>query len=354
MTLRRRLTRSPALRRGVRGAIDRLPVGRGTALRFARGVATAGSPSAAAARGVVIGGAPATFVVSPRPTPIGDDWPETPLVDDGAKTRRYRHPNGPPDGPFDIDLFEALNAEYRDRPVVPAPRGNDAASAAARARQRLRQVHDSIDLRGGRVLEFGCGAGYEVWTLSHHFGCEATGVDVVERRAWDTLADERTRYVLADVALDRPFAADAFDRIVSFSVFEHVVHPRATLTELHRILRPGGLMWLSANLHRGPMASHKYREVFFPWPHLLFGDDVFREFYRRNDLPPQGAAWVNRLSWTEYAAMFATIGFRLRSARFSEATFDEPFYRRFEGVLGRYPRLDLGLDFFHVVLEKVS
>ena len=154
------------------------------------------------------------------------------------------------------------------------------------------------------------------------------------------------------MALDRPFPAGHFDRIVSFSVFEHVVHPRATLVELHCILRPGGLMWLSANLHRGPMASHKYRDVFFPWPHLLFGDDVFREFHRRRGLPPQGAAWVNRLSWTEYAALFAEVGFRLRSARFSEAAFDEPFYKRFESVLARYPRRDLGLDFFHVVLEN--
>ncbi len=321
-------------------------------LRLARRAATLASGSPAGAGGLVGGDVPPTFVVSPRPAPIGDDWPDPPLIEDGAATRRYRHPNGPPDGPFDIDLFEALNAEYADRPVVPAPRGNDPASAATRARNRLRQVHDSIDLRGGRVLEFGCGAGYEVWTLSHHFGCEATGVDVVERRAWDSLADDRTRYVLADVALDRPFPAGHFDRIVSFSVFEHVVHPRATLAELQRILRPGGLMWLSANLHRGPMASHKYRDVFFPWPHLLFGDDVFGEFYRRRGLPPQGAAWVNRLGWTEYAALFAEAGFRLRSARFSEAAFDEPFYKRFESVLARYPRRDLGLDFFHVVLEK--
>ena len=27
-----------------------------------------------------------------------------------------------------------------------------------------------------------------------------------------------------------------------------------------------------------PTASHRYREVFFPWPHLLFADEVFEEF----------------------------------------------------------------------------
>jgi len=235
---------------------------------------------------------------------------------------------------------------------VPEPRGNDPASDSVRARERLIRVHRSIDLADRRVLEFGCGPGYEVWTLSHQFGSDATGIDVVERAAWQTLADERTHYVLADIAVDRPFPADHFDRIVSFSVFEHVVHPRSTLEELSRVLRPGGLAWISANLYRGPMASHKYRDVYFPWPHLLFTDDVFREFYRRQGRPASPAAWVNRLSWTEYEAIFRRIGFRLRSLTFSERPFDEPFYERFSSVLSRYPRWDLSRDFFHVVLEK--
>ena len=36
----------------------------------------------------------------------------------------------------------------------------------------------------------------------------------------------------------------------------------------------GGLAWIKAN--RGPKASHRYRWVNFPWPHLLFTDEVFR------------------------------------------------------------------------------
>jgi hypothetical protein len=100
------------------------------------------------------------------------------------------------------------------------------------------------------------------------------------------------------------------------------------------------------------MASHRYREVFFPWPHLLFTDDVFREFYARKGLPPAGPSWVNRLTWAEYEGLFRRVGFRLRSMRFTERPLDEAFYERFEGVLGRYPRWDLTKDFFHVVAEK--
>ena len=85
------------------------------------------------------------------------------------------------------------------------------------------------------------------------------------------------------------------------------------------MLKPGGLAWISANLHRGPRASHQYRNVYFPYPHLLFEDDVFAEFFRRHDLPGHGASWVNRLTWAEYENHFERLGFRIRALRFTEA-----------------------------------
>jgi SAM-dependent methyltransferase len=279
-------------------------------------------------------------------------WAEPPRIE--APNEVVGREEGPGEAPivYDVALFESLNDEYADHPLNPAPQQTDDASMLDRAHRRLLTVHRGIDLSGGRVLEFGCGAGFEIWTVSHTFGSEGWGIDVVERRAWATLADERTRFVRADIAVERPFEADFFDRVISFTVFEHVEHPYASLAELYRVMKPGGLAWIKANLHRGPMASHRYREVTFPFPHLLFTDDVFREFYRRRGLPPSTASWVNRLTWSEYAEHFARIGFRTRSVRFHETPLDEAFYGRFEGVLGRYPRTDLTRDFFTVVLEK--
>jgi hypothetical protein len=100
------------------------------------------------------------------------------------------------------------------------------------------------------------------------------------------------------------------------------------------------------------MASHLYADIAFPYPHLLFTDDVIREFMRRHDRPAAGASWVNRLSWADYDARIRAIGFRIRALRFTGQPIDEDFYRRFEAVLGRYPRSDLARDFFEVVLEK--
>lgn len=355
MSFLRRATRNPRLRSSVRRLSEILPVGGTTIRRVARGAESTvldhgrTTPGAGpTARSVP----PVRFVVDPRPAPIRGPFVEPPPIDEPGAPVRSVGARPPEVLAFDIDLFEALNAEYAAKPLVAEPTGKDDASRAERARRRLETVHESIDLRGQRVLEFGCGAGFEIWYLDHWFGADATGVDVVERRAWSSLTGERTHFVLADLATDRPFPADHFDRIVSFSVFEHVSHPYAALAALYDVLRPGGLAWISANLHRGPRASHHYRHVNFPYPHLLFEDDVFREFFRRRGLTEQGASWVNRLTWAEYENHFERLGFRVKALKFTETDLDEPFYRRFESILGRYPTWDLTKDFFQVVLEK--
>jgi SAM-dependent methyltransferase len=283
---------------------------------------------------------------------IDRPWLEPPAVENGMRVVRSLVTDRGPAPVFDIDLFEALNAEYAAHPVVSAAPTYDREASLERARKRASNIDRAIDLTHKKILEFGCGGGWEIWTMSHQFDSEGWGIDLVERESWTILADDQTRYVCADLARDRPFPADFFDRVVSFTVFEHVEHPRAALDELFRVMKPGGLAFVKANLYRGPKASHRYRDVHFPFPHLLFPDHVFSEFYRRRGRSESGAAWVNRLTWEQYEAQFKRVGYRIRMLRFIETPLDEAFYARFAGVLNRYPRADLTRDYFEVVLEK--
>jgi SAM-dependent methyltransferase len=298
------------------------------------------------------GDLPHSYVTIPRPRPISADWRDPPHVEDAGSAGRSIYDTGARPPLMDLALLEALNDEYRSRRLVAEPAKYDQASREDRARRRLLDVHYSVDLAEKRVLELGCGGGFEVWYLSHQFGADAWGIDVNERRSWATLSDERTHFVCADLATDRTFGDGFFDRVISFSVLEHVVHPWALLKELYRILKPGGLSYLSANLHRGPRASHLYRELYFPFPHLLFSDDVIREFRLKHHGRNEGATWVNHLTWSQYEDYFREIGFVTRSLRFSEAPLDEAFYNRFDDILGRYPKWDLTRDYFYAVLEK--
>lgn len=298
------------------------------------------------------GNLPRSYQIEPRPGPVSATWATPPTVEDAAHTVTSVYRRGARPREMDLALFEELQEEYRSKPLVPNPPDYDQPTREDRARRRLLDVHHSVDLAGKRVLELGCGAGFEVWYLSHQFGADAWGVDVAERAAWAPLSDARTHYVRADIAIDSPFEPDFFDRVISFSVFEHVVHPYSVISELFRIMKPGGLAWISANLHRGPRASHLYRELYFPFPHLLFSDDVIRQYREKHSNLSLGASWVNRLSWAQYEDYFREIGFVIHSLRFAEAPLDETLYERFDNILGRYPKWDLTKDFFYVVLEK--
>jgi SAM-dependent methyltransferase len=62
-----------------------------------------------------------------------------------------------------------------------------------------------------------------------------------------------------------------FDHVVLTQVLEHIPEPREVLAELHRVLKPGGTLWLTAPLfyaeHEKPYDFYRYTQ--FGLRHLL-------------------------------------------------------------------------------------
>lgn len=249
---------------------------------------------------------------------------------------------------YDLDLFLKLNEEWADRPLVPQPRKlRDPNAMAVQAEKRVASLSRWFDLEGKRVLELGCGRGEVVRVLSRDYGCDAVGMDIVRYDEWG--ADQR--FVQADVA-DPPDGIGGFDLIVSHALWEHVEHPYTALVNQRDMLAPDGRVYLYANLYRGAKASHRYREVFFPWPHLLFTDEVIREFYLREHGVDRAASWVNKLVFSQYVDHFERIGYGIERVWPSRGWWDEQFYTDHIEVLGRYPKWDLQHDFIHAVLTR--
>jgi len=293
---------------------------------------------------------PTSYRVSPPPAPITGEWLQPPEL--ASPMSRVDTVEFAPPMVFDVALFEALNAEYASNPLVTDPPKYDQASIAERSRRRVSGIHDQLDLRGKTVLEIGCGSGYEVWNLAGQLACDAWGIDITPRKAWPGLVGDRVHLVAGDIASGGGLPSDTFERVLSFTVWEHITRPLEAIVELARVMKPGGLAWIRANLYRGPAASHRYRDISFPFPHLLFSDAVIDEAMRRAGRARGGSAWVNRLTWEQYEAAFLEAGLAIRALNFTLHPLDEAFYERFEDVLGRYPKADLERDFFQVVLEK--
>lgn len=251
---------------------------------------------------------------------------------------------------FDLGLFQELNQEYAARRSHKA-RANTEAAVQQRGLKRAESLDRKFGLAGKRCLEVGAGRGEVVRALAEHYGVEVVGVDVERHPVWDAPQPAGASLLLRDISTEPIADLGHFDLIFSFSVWEHVRRPYEALAAAKRLLAKRGDFYLSANLYRGSQASHRYREVYFPWPHLLFTDEVFEDFYRAKGKPPKRPAWVNRLSAAEYHAYFEALGFSVIDCSYSTLKWDEAFYRRFEDVLGRYPRADLERDFINVHLR---
>ena len=111
--------------------------------------------------------------------------------------------------------------------------------------------------RGDRVLDLGCGEGRHVIAAYLAAEVDAIGVDLsladlknaqvkAEDFLTDTAGDEHRSLGLASAdALRLPFADNSFDKVICSEVLEHIPDYRAALTEIRRVLKPGGLLCAS-------------------------------------------------------------------------------------------------------------
>lgn len=114
-----------------------------------------------------------------------------------------------------------------------------------------RVIFERHPLGGGAVLDVGCGTGEIIVRLGDSFPqASFVGVDLEEPHLVRAAArcaalGPRVRFQHGD-ALALPFDDATFDLVVCRHVLQAVPDPRVVLTEIRRVLRPGGRMHLIA------------------------------------------------------------------------------------------------------------
>jgi ubiquinone/menaquinone biosynthesis C-methylase UbiE len=101
-----------------------------------------------------------------------------------------------------------------------------------------------VDFHSKLVLDAGCGRGRAAAALSL-LGANAVGIDLTQHKFWHDA--RRASFVVADVA-SMPFSDASYDGCVCLSVLMYVKDDKDVLSEIYRVLKPGGMLVLqSAN-----------------------------------------------------------------------------------------------------------
>ena len=111
------------------------------------------------------------------------------------------------------------------------------------AMPRVRKVFQIASQRQAReLLDVGCGDGAVTVKLKEILGAEVVrGVDI-SARATELAREKGIEAVQVDLDNEElPFPADCFDFVLCAEVIEHVFDPGRLLSEIRRVLEPGGL-----------------------------------------------------------------------------------------------------------------
>jgi ubiquinone/menaquinone biosynthesis C-methylase UbiE len=146
------------------------------------------------------------------------------------------------------------------------------------AELRLTRRVANVDLgmlevgRGDRIVDVGCGEG-ALAALMAGAGLIVVGVEPAEylRQAFNARlagVDPRCR-ALPGTAACLPFADGELGAVVMTEVLEHVPDPKVAMTELRRVLRPGGMLCLSV--------PTSYTELVFWRLHPRYADNATHE-----------------------------------------------------------------------------
>jgi SAM-dependent methyltransferase len=147
------------------------------------------------------------------------------------------------------------------------------------ARDSVALVEGHVGLAGGRVVDVGGGAGYFAAEFrARGAECLLVEPDPEELRS----RGEPGRGSVIGDGYWLPLADASVDVCFSCNVLEHVRDPAGLIDEMIRVVRPGGLVYVSYTAWLSPWGGHESSPF-----HYLGGEYALRRYIRRHGKKPK-------------------------------------------------------------------
>jgi len=130
-----------------------------------------------------------------------------------------------------------------------------------------------------RLLDVAVGTGHYI-DRAHAFGATAFGVDLSIHACRAAKSKNRSLPVCRSDAECLPFRSRSFDVVLCLQLLEHTPYPENVIAEITRVLKPGGILFLSApNLLGSNLLTRMYRTA-----RAMFSRDVKKLVSLREDI----------------------------------------------------------------------
>lgn len=211
-------------------------------------------------------------------------------------------------------MLEALQYRFLKIIAPSEPRGLNGGAYSGKSKLKALLGDDIFEFTKNKiVIDFGCGTGQQSVELATNGARLVVGVDIQEQLL--DLARRRARLAeVQDRCVFSTEASEGADVIISLDGFEHFSNPSEILSDMWKLLTPGGCLVASFGpTWYHPLGGHLFS--IFPWAHLLFSEKALIRW--RNDIRDDGAehfdevaGGLNRMTIGRFAEIVKASSFR--------------------------------------------
>ncbi len=271
-----------------------------------------------------------TVKATPAKTLVSDAHNERP-----ARVSEILSKNGAPVVLDNTGTFDVL----QNRPAPPLQYSYDTYSCWKRGVDRAASIIENTQMTeaGAAILEVACGDGMVSAALSS-YGHHTTLIDLED---WRDSRAKGLAFNVHNMANALPHDNSSFDVAFSYNSFEHIPDPEFALSEMLRVVRPGGFVFLDFDpLFASAWGLHAWRTLKMPYAQFLFSMGFVEKKINElglYDLGKQITALQPLNQWriNEFRNLWKNSGWLIvkleESKNFSELPIVEAFPQSFQG-----------------------